>query len=208
MTTNTIAPNRGSKFIPTALPLDDTRGIWAMWMVVATEAALFVCLFGAYFYLENNKDRWTYNTPPAEHWGWGMLGALIVSGFTIWLGDRAVIRQAYLRARALLACTLLLGLGFLIMEGFDYASHWATLTPYSNSYGSIFYTIESFDALHVIVGVLILGYVLAMPRYAPARRAPYRPYRVAAIYWYFVVIVWIAIFFLLYVMPNLRIYGF
>lgn len=205
---NTIAPNRGTKFIPKTLPIDETRGIWSMWMVVATEATLFVCFFGAYFYLENNKYRWSYNKPPVEHWGWGMLGAVLISAFTIWLGDRAVLQRAYGRARAMLAVSMLFGIVFLVLEGFDYVGHWATLTPYSNSYGSIFYVIESFDALHVIVGVLIMGYVLAMPRYAPARRAPYRPYRVMAIYWYFVAVVWIVIFFLLYVMPNLRVYGF
>lgn len=205
---NTIAPNRGPEFIATALPLDDTRGIWAMWMVVATEAALFASLFAAYFYLENNKDRWAYNKPPHEHWAFAGLAAVLVSAVLIWLGDRAVVAQRYVQARLFLLGTFLLGLLFLVFEGFDYAEHWATLTPYSNSYGSIFYAIESFDAAHVVVGVLILAYVLVMPRYAPARRAPYRPYRVAAIYWYFVAIVWLAIVCLLYVMPNVRVYGF
>lgn len=205
---NSVPINRSSKLVALDLPLDDTRGIWAMWMVVATEATLFICFLGAYFYLENNKDRWAYNHPPAEHWGWGMLAAILLSALTIWLGDRAVMRRSYGHARALLALTLLLGVGYLIMQGFDFAGHWATLTPYSNSYGSIFYVIESFDALHAIVGVLILAYVLALPHYAPARRAPYRPYRVAAIYWYFVATIWIAIFCLLYIIPNLRVYGF
>lgn len=206
--TNTIAPNRGPDFLPVALPLDDTRGIWAMWMVVATEATLFTCFFAAYFYLENNKNRWLFNKPPQERWGWGMLAAVVISAFTIWLGDRAVVQRAYGRARALLGTTLVLGIVYLVLQGFDFAGHWATLKPYTNSYGSIFYVIECFDALHVIVGVLILGYVLVLPSYAPTRRAPYRPYRVTAIYWYFVAVVWIAIFSLLYVMPNLRMYGF
>ena len=205
---NTIAPNRGPEFVPIALPLDDTRGIWAMWMVVATEAALFVCLFASYFYLENNKDRWAYNTPPHEHWAFAGLGVVILSAILIWIGDRAVVAQRYIQARLILFVTLLLGLLFLVFQGFDYADHWATLTPYSNSYGSIFYAIESFDAFHVVVGVLILAYVLVLPRYAPTRRAPYRPYHCAAIYWYFVAIVWIFIVGLLYVMPNVRVYGF
>lgn len=205
---NTVAPNRGPEYLPMALPLDDTRGVWAMWMVVATEATLFLCFFAAYFYLENNKDRWAFNRPPVERWGWGMLAAVVISAFTIWLGDKAVLRRAYGRARMLLAISLLLGVAFLVLQGFDFAGHWATLTPYSNSYGSIFYVIESFDALHAIVGCLIMAYALALPAYAPTRRAPYRPYRVTAIYWYFVAVIWVAIFSLLYVMPNLRLYGF
>jgi len=42
------------------------------------------------------------------------------------------------------------------------------LTPYSDSYVSIFYTMTTFHAAHVIVGLLILIYTLILPRYSPA----------------------------------------
>jgi hypothetical protein len=42
------------------------------------------------------------------------------------------------------------------------------LTPYSDSYGSIFYTMTTFRAAHAIVGLLILIYTLILPRYSPA----------------------------------------
>lgn len=202
-----VPANRDSR-VQLMLPLDEQRGVWAMAQVIATEAALFVCLFGAYFYLENNKQRWAIDRPPQLHWAFACLGIVLFSCFVLWFGERQLTQLNYGTARMLLGATLLLGLLFLVCEGFDYRNHWASLTPYSDSYGSIFYAIETFDALHVIVGVWIMLYVLVLPSYGPVKVSPYRPYRVAAMYWYFVAIVWTVIVGLLYVLPNVRVYGF
>ncbi len=191
----------------TGFPLDNNRGFYGMWATIATEGMLFVCFFGAYYYLENNKNRWAIDQPPKLHWALGAVGALIVSSIFMWFGERRVAERKYGAGRLLLFLTLLGGLGFLVLEGFDFALEWRTITPYSDSYGSIFYTILGFDALHVVVGVLILLYVLILPGYSPNRISPHRPYKVAAIYWYFVTAVWIIIVGLLYIIPNARIYG-
>lgn len=189
-------------------PLDDNRGTWAIALTIATEATLFVCLFASYFYLESNKNRWAIDKPPKLHDAFIMLAILVSSSFVLHWGERQVKRQRYFAARVSLGITILMGLGFLAVQAFEYLDHWKDLTPYSDSYGSIFYTITTFHAAHVIVGLLILIYTLVLPRYSPALRSPYRPYHVAALYWHFVDIVWIFIVGLLYVMPNVRVYGF
>ena len=50
------------------------------------------------------------------------------------------------------------------LQTLEYQEHWRTLTPYSDSYGSIFYTITSFHAAHVIMGLLLLAYAGLLPR--------------------------------------------
>jgi len=189
-------------------PLDDNRGTWAVALTIATEATLFVCLFASYFYLESNKNRWAIDKPPKLHYALIMLAILLASSVVLHMGERQVKRQRYTAARIWLGLTILMGFGFLAVSALEYLDHWKTLTPYSDSYGSIFYTIVSFHAAHVIVGLLILVYTLAIPRYSPALRSPYRPYHVAALYWHFVDVVWVFVVGLLYVMPNVRIYGF
>jgi heme/copper-type cytochrome/quinol oxidase subunit 3 len=106
-----------------------------------------------------------------------------------------------------LGITILLGLIFLALQAREYVVHWKTLTPYSDSYGSIFYTITSFHAAHLILGLLMLSYVLVLPRYAPARESPFRPYRTVALYWHFVDFVWIFIVVVLYLVPNLLVHA-
>lgn len=54
--------------------------------------------------------------------------------------------------------------------------HWADLAPYSDSYGSIFYTITSLHAAHVIVGLLLLIYTGVVPRFDKALRTPHKLY--------------------------------
>jgi len=189
-------------------PLDDNRGTWAVALIIATEATLFVCLFASYFYLASNKNRWAVDKPPKLHYALIMLIILLASSVVLHMGERQVKRQRYTAARIWLGLTILMGFGFLAVSALEYLDHWKTLTPYSDSYGSIFYTIVTFHAAHVIVGLLILIYTLLIPRYSPALRSPYRPYHVATLYWHFVDIVWVFVVALLYVMPNLRVYGF
>lgn len=206
----TVAQTREPRFPPqpgSGYPLDDNRGTWGMLVTIATEATLFLCLFGAYFWLESNKNRWAIDEPPRLRYALIMLAVLISSSVVLHLGELQLKKQNYLAARMFLGLTILMGLGFLTLQSFEYREHWQTLTPYSDSYGSIFYTITSFHAAHVIVGLLILIYTLLLPRYCPALRSPYRPYHVASLYWHFVDIVWIVIVGLLYVMPNVRVHG-
>jgi cytochrome c oxidase subunit 3 len=187
--------------------LDDARGIWAMWLVIATEGSLFLTLFCAYFLIGNNKNRWTIDQPPRFHYALIMLAVLIFSSMVLLWGEQQVKEQREGAARMAVAFTILTGLGFLALQAFEYLDHWKSLTPYSDSYGSIFYTITTFHAAHLIVGLLILGYVVFLPRYSPARESPYRPYHVAAMYWHFVDLVWIFIVLILYLIPNLVVYG-
>jgi heme/copper-type cytochrome/quinol oxidase subunit 3 len=102
--------------------------------------------------------------------------------------------------------TVAMGLVFLFLQVLEYQEHWKTLTPWSDSYGSIFYVITTFHAAHVLVGVLLLAYVALLPRYGPSITPPYRPYQTVAIYWHFVDLVWIFVVALLYVLPNLQVH--
>ncbi|HTZ57499.1 MAG TPA: cytochrome c oxidase subunit 3 [Acidobacteriaceae bacterium] len=192
----------------TGYPLDDNRGTWAIALTIATEATLFVCLFASYFYLESNKFRWAVDKPPKLLEAFIMLAVLVSSSFVLHWGESQLKRQRYGRARVALVVTILMGMGFLAIQAHEYYNHWKELTPYSDSYGSIFYTITTFHAAHVVVGLIMLAYILILPRYSPALRSPYRPYHVAALYWHFVDVVWIFVVALLYVMPNVRLYGF
>jgi cytochrome c oxidase subunit 3 len=185
------------------LPLDRTRGHFAVWLTILTEGFLFVSFFFSYGYLSNNKIRWEWDVPPRLHYAIPMLIILVCSSFVMVWGERQVKRQNYLGGRLALVITIVMGLGFLFLSAMDYKEHWLHLTPTTDSYGSIFYATVSLHGAHVIVGLLILGYLLVMPRYSPSAHLPHRPYRVGAMYWHFVDVVWIFVVGILYVWPNL-----
>lgn len=187
-----------------ALPIDQRRGEYGMWCLIATEAMLFVCMFGSYYYLGTNKDRWAIDMPPSLKYPFILLAILVSSSVVLEWGKSRVLLERFSQARIALWVTVLMGLVFLMLQAFEYVEHWKTLTPYSDSYGSIFYTITTLHALHVIVGLLMLSYVGVMPRYGDSRGSPHRPYQTVSLYWHFVDFVWLWIVLLLYVVPRFQ----
>lgn len=205
MSSTTLAGHRSEQRTWT-LPRepDEGRGAAGMWLVIATEAMLFVVLFFAYFQLGHGDPRWLQHEPPKLPLAFVMLAVLLTSSAVLHWGERALRREQSGTARVATAITVALGAVFLLLQGLEYRDHLKTLTPQSNAYGSIFYTITSIHGLHVLVGTLMLGYVLLQPDIGRTRRRPHRPLHVAAMYWHFVDAVWVVIVALLYVVPNLR----
>jgi cytochrome c oxidase subunit 3 len=183
-------------------PLDDGRGPMGMTLFIATEALLFVMLFFAYYYLGADRPRWPMDPPPKLRLALPMLAVLLTSSAVLHWGESQLKNGARRVARLSLAATLALGAVFLVLQYLEFREHLQTLTPRTNAYGSIFYTITGVHAAHVGLGMLMLGFVLPL-RWAPRDRPPHRPLRTASLYWHFVDLMWVFIVGLLYVWPNL-----
>lgn len=186
------------------LPLDQRRGIDAMWAVIATEGMLFMCMFGAYYYLGSSKDRWSIEMPPKLYLALILAAILSASSLVLHWGEKQVKAERFGVARVAVWITILMGLIFLGVQGYEYYDHWKELAPYSNSYGSTFYAITSLHAAHVIAGLGLLTFLGVLPRYGETQRTPHRPYTAIAMYWHFVDIVWLFIVTLLYIVPQFQ----
>ena len=189
-------------------PIETNRGVYAVYTVILTEGTLFICMFASYYFLGANKYRWATDHPPKLLKAFLMLAILVSSSFVIMWGERMVEKARYGLARLAVLSTVLMGLVFLAVQASEYKDHWKTLTPLTDSYGSIFYTITTFHAAHVIMGILMLCYLAILPRYGPTMIPPHRPYRVVALYWHFVDVIWFFVVLLLYVIPHFQFYGF
>lgn len=184
--------------------VDDRRGTYGIMLFILTEGFLFVMLFTAYFYLAKGGWRWLDEKPPALHYVIPMLLVLVGSSFVAYWGDEKVKKGEYRAGRIALAITILMGIGFLALSAFDYKEHLRDLTPQTDAYGSIFYTITTFHVAHVCLGLFMLIFVLVFPRLEPRQFPPYRPYHNATLYWHFVDVVWVFVVAFLYIAPNLR----
>jgi heme/copper-type cytochrome/quinol oxidase subunit 3 len=95
--------------------------------------------------------------------------------------------------------TIILGTGFLVCQSYEFTSFvHEGLTMKRNLFGSSFFTLTGFHGAHVTVGVLWLISMLAIDykRGLQPKDAP--TLDIAALYWHFVDVVWIAIFTLVY----------
>jgi len=181
------------------LPEDEHRGTLGMALAILTEALLFVCLFFSYFYVGHRHPHWPAH-PPEITLALVLLAILLVSSATLHVAERQLKRGAHGVARLWLVVTIGLGLAFTAVQVVEYGKHLMTLQPRTDAYGSLFYVITTFHALHVAAGLLMLIFVACLPTLEPPK-APRRPLHNATMYWHFVDVVWVLVVALLYLLP-------
>jgi cytochrome c oxidase subunit 3 len=95
--------------------------------------------------------------------------------------------------------TALLGAGFLAFQAYEFTSFvHEGLTIKTNLFGSSFFTLTGFHGAHVTAGVLWLLTLLAIDYRRGLGPKDAINVDIAALYWHFVDVVWIAIFTLVY----------
>ena len=95
--------------------------------------------------------------------------------------------------------TAILGATFLGFQAFEFTSFvHEGLTIRTNLFGSSFFTLTGFHGAHVTVGVIWLGTLLAIDYKRGLEPGDAINVDIAALYWHFVDVVWIAIFTLVY----------
>jgi cytochrome c oxidase subunit III len=188
-----------------SLPIDQARGVGAMAWFIASEAMVFVGLFFSYFYLGHLHSRWPTDSPPHIGLASAMMGVLLLSCLVLWFGRRSIEAggSAPPAARGALLVAAVLGCVFLVLSAYDYNNHVRDLPPTTDSYSSIFYVIDGVHAAHLMLGVLMLIYALLLPQLGPTEKPPHTPYRNVAMYWYFVTVVYAAVYCILYLVPAL-----
>jgi cytochrome c oxidase subunit 3 len=164
---------------------------------LASELMFFSGLFAAWFTLRANAHRW----PPAgvelstARTGVAT-GVLLASSFAMHLAVVAARRGDRARSVRWLVVTVAMGAVFLANQAWEYAS--ADFHIDSDAYGSIFYLMTGFHGLHVLGGLVFLltiAGVVGGRSKAPAARTV----EMAAYYWHFVDVVWVAMFTVIYV---------
>ncbi len=167
-------------------------------LFLISEFFLFGALFFTYYYLRAMSPAW----PPADvHLAMGRPVAntviLLTSSAVIFLGVGAVRRGDRRQASWLLGITMSLGLMFLGITVWEWLQE--TFRPWSNAYGSIFYTLTGFHALHVFGGVLLLAALLNRLRHNRFNVGNYQVVELGSIYWHYVDFIWILVFVSLFV---------
>jgi cytochrome c oxidase subunit 3 len=125
---------------------------------------------------------------------------LILSSFTCQLGVWSIRRgdrQGLIRN---IAVTLILGVIFLIGQGYDYTQLGFSLAD--GTFGTTFFTLTGFHGAHVLGGVIMLSVVLYRATAGQFSAKHHDMVEAVSLYWHFVDIVWIVLFSLLYLFPT------
>src|SRR4029453_7410202 len=183
---------------------DERRGVQGMLWFIVTEAILFVSLFFSYFFLASRAPKWPMDPPPKLAMALAMMLVLFASGAVVEFARHCSNRGWQTVARGLILLTTVIGALFLFLQSLEYRERLQGVTPTTDAYGAIFYTITSTHAAHVLLGMFMLIYVAILPALEPGLdRPPHRPLQAVALYWHFTGATWAVIVGLLYALPNL-----
>ncbi|MGB3067556.1 MAG: cytochrome c oxidase subunit 3 [Ottowia sp.] len=125
---------------------------------------------------------------------------LLTSGVTLTIAHHALQVGNRGRTIAFMWLTVLLGIVFLCVQGYEYYHAYTELNLKlsSGAYGSTFFMLTGFHGFHVLVGMLMLLFItlrLMKGHFTPERHFGFEG---AAWYWHFVDVVWLGLYILVY----------
>jgi len=182
--------------------IQQASGWWGMVFVVLTEASLIVYLLFSYFYYAvRTHAAWPTGGLPPLGRAIGSTVLLLLSAAALWWAERGITREdvKILRLGVLLA--LLLGIGFIGLEIWECLS--APFTAASDLYGSIFFVISYVHLAHAVVGIVALSCLLLWSSLGLFDAGRHTAVSITALYWRFVVAIWLPVFATLYLTPYL-----
>ena len=137
----------------------------------------------------------------------GVLAAsacLLSSSATVHKAERAMRRDAYRSFLGWWGITIALGVIFLLATAFEWSNLIRTwgLTISRNLFGTNYFTLVGFHALHVSIGVIVMMIVFDLARRRQITARNKAAVEVVSWYWHFVDGVWVVVFTLVYVVGR------
>ncbi len=169
-----------------------------IWWLLAGEVVIFGGLVVCYLLSRFHHADWAESAKHTnETIGIINTMVLLTSSLTMVLAHHAAEHRLFSKARNLLMATVALGLLFLVFKGYEYQHEiHAGFTPVTNLFWSYYYLMTGLHALHIVVGLITIVIVMLGLKKNPQRVES------IGIYWHFVDLVWIFLFPLLYLAPN------
>jgi cytochrome c oxidase subunit 3 len=188
-----------------------------MWVFLATEVLFFGGMFLGYtVYRSQHPAAFREASAHTLLWiGTGNTAVLLLSSFIMVLGVRAAsVGERQIAARFLFM-TAGLGVLFLIAKGFEYhheieegllpgaSFHLSGHDPrHAEMFFYLYFLMTGVHALHVLIGVTILGAFALGLRSGRSRSPNATAVDLLGLYWHFVDIVWVFLFPLIYLVGR------
>lgn len=137
---------------------------------------------------------------------WGLpainTAILLISSVTLHFAHKGLEQNKRGQLKGMLFLTLVLGVIFLCLQGYEYVHAYRDLGLRLDSgfYGNTFYLLTGFHGLHVTLGALILFFVFLRVLKGHFTPEKHFAFQAGAWYWHFVDVVWLCLFVFVYVL--------
>src|ERR1043166_1741658 len=188
----------------------DSRALlwWGNLGMMAIEGAIFALLIATYLYLRMVNLDWPPSTVPYPDLLWPSvnLGILLLTFIPALILDRAALRDNVPLCKLALSACIVAGGAFLVLQfavlanlGYKWSDH---------AYGSVVWVSIGYHMLHVIAatGETLLLLVYSLVR--PIVKKQLLDFRCTAVYWTFVVLMWLPFYFIVFIEPHVTRKGY
>ncbi len=180
-------------------------GYWGTVTMIITESVLFALLLFGYTQLRINAERWPLGDigdPELVKSGIRSV-VLLASTIPMILAEKAAKSRYQRKLRWSLGIAWIMGALFLVGHFIEWFHLAHEFTPTTNAYGSLFYTITGLHALHLIIGLIVAGYLWIGAMAGRYERGSTTGLECGILYWHFVDAVWVFVYGTLYLSVTL-----
>ncbi|MFD1563174.1 cbb3-type cytochrome c oxidase subunit I [Haloarchaeobius amylolyticus] len=173
-----------------------------VWFFLASDVVVFGAVIGAYVFMRLNTGWGAIEpVPPSEVVGLVNTYVLLTSSFTVVIALMMAERGNKRGLLASMGATLALGFTFLGIKGYEWSQEFAhDIYWFTDLEYSMYFVTTGLHAFHVILGLLIAGFMIYRITTVDAYLDDDRPVEYFGLYWHFVDIVWVILFPLFYLM--------
>nr|YP_010991146.1 cytochrome c oxidase subunit III [Chrysopa formosa]WOX61419.1 cytochrome c oxidase subunit III [Chrysopa formosa] len=185
--------------------LSVTLGLrWGMILFILSEVFFFISFFWAFFHsslapsIEIGQTWPPMGINPFNPLEIPLLNTVILlsSGITITWAHHSLMSGNYTQTSQGLLFTVILGIYFSILQGFEYIE--SPFTIADSVYGSTFFMATGFHGLHVLIGTTFLLICLIRHINYHFSNNHHFGFEAAAWYWHFVDVVWLFLYISIY----------
>ena len=195
-------------------------GKLGFWLFLATEIMLFGGLFAAYILYHDIYPETFRAGGAALDWKLGALNTvlLLTSSWTMAMGVRSAQLSQKQAMLGYLTVTWLCAAGFMVVKYIEYSGKFAGgvfpgsyFAPHGDHYGhmfdglafpnlyfSLYFTMTGIHGVHVLVGMIFIGWLIKRGAKGHFHSGYYMPVDLVGLYWHIVDLIWIFLFPLFY----------
>ncbi len=174
---------------------------WCTWSLILMEGGMFVVLFAVYFFLRTPVPDW----PPGVNYPrllWGTVNLVIILASCV---------PNYFQKRAAESLDLRgVRRWLLVLIGFAFAATVVRFVEFGylncrwdqNAYGSVVWVTMGAHLLHLVTDLLDSIVLLALMVVGPVEGKRFTDVSENALYWYFVVALWVPTYVIIYWVPR------
>ena len=172
-----------------------------VWVLIMGDMLVFSIFFATYLIYRAQSVALYVSSQLSMQRGFGLLNTalLLTSSWFVALAVSEARAGGRERAMRLLLGAFACGIGFVVSKAFEWGGKiQAGITLNSNEFYIFYYMLTGIHLLHVLIGLIVLGYLIARSRRPDPGASYVLVMEGGGAFWHLVDLLWIVLFALLY----------